>query len=1146
LSARPLGAGENLLSNGDFEQGTVLPWRAGSWGPDPELSKCRAAVDAEVFHGGKAAVRLTGRRARFVSERIPVKQKAHYKLSGWIKGEDVQKAELHLIRRNGKGRTVGAEVSAGFVRGTQDWTYVEAVFGSGDAELVSVWLWLPGETSGTAWFDDIALEKGARADSPNLLRNSGFTLCTNPGIPDFWGIPTRVPSMARDWVSGRYYGVDEAEESPAPGTKVLRVVHFGEFPPYLFSAGYLRLLPEATYALSVYMKSDQAEMPVWLGTYHGRRDKRVVVTDQWRRYSLTKVLKKKAKASFLPDAPGTLWIAAPQLEEGDEPTPYQPSAFDRAGTPAKPSRVVQAPLPAIACPRIGAPPFLDGRLDDPCWGEAQEAASFQLHRSGGKPACATRVLVARDAENLYVAFRCEEPDAANLETAAAGPKEVDVFRLNTVELFLSVDPKARKYFHFVTNPAGARYDAVGKAYEWDCDWRAAAAVGDKEWRVELAVPFHSLELPEAGGEWLVNFCRTRLTRGDAETSSWSHPDGFHAPVRFGRLRHVQARELARYVWRLDNMRLDKGEGESRALSVWLSSSGYRGREVQVRLEAPGLTPPRAWEQAALLIGGAARVAFAGLPDLASQADRVRLTLKNPYSERVLACVQRNLHALAAPDAARGSALNVLLEYSHYTDDAAARLRVELRLHGRVALHVNVLDPRSGGAAPLLRETTEATGPGSTTVSLPLAGLAPGEYRVVVGALSDGEEVGRASDVLVKLAPNPNEVRVDKHARSLVVDGKRFLARAFHGSRREEQWQFRELVEFGFNTVVAPLNYFPGLGYMTEINDAYEEACRRHLDQCGEHGLKVLLWLSGPYRVRSGRRARDGEGIHGNFSLLRERMVEVVRRLREHPAILGWYIADEPAKHSWEDRYGFAEGDLVQLHDAVKRADPYRPVMVNWNRGGAVNPGKEPYGTFACTDVSGIDFYCFSLHLYPEPLREFGEIARTFNDMSRPSGRPVYFWMQTYGSNDAAREPTPEELGCMVYLNLIHGTRLPAYYTEKSMHPPLWVRHKELNHEMQALADKVFFAPGAEEIDRGLHEESIHYALWRAGGRFWLIVANHDYRAVDLSMSLSALAPGGIESVRVVFGEGNAALRGGRLFDSLAPAARRVYVLEPGE
>lgn len=147
----------NLLSNGDFESGSVLPWRGGAWGNEPELSQCSAALDRKIRHGGKASLRLCGRRAYFCSETVPVTPNALYKLGGWLRCSGAEKAALHLIRRGADGRSLDEEITAESISGDRDWTYADVVFDSGEAQSVLVWLWLPGARTGTAWFDQISL-----------------------------------------------------------------------------------------------------------------------------------------------------------------------------------------------------------------------------------------------------------------------------------------------------------------------------------------------------------------------------------------------------------------------------------------------------------------------------------------------------------------------------------------------------------------------------------------------------------------------------------------------------------------------------------------------------------------------------------------------------------------------------------------------------------------------------------------------------------------------------------------------------------------------------------------------------------------------------------------------------------------------------
>src|ERR1041385_6184771 len=63
---------------------------------------------------------------------------------------------------------------------------------------------------------------------------------------------------------------------------------------------------------------------------------------------------------------------------------------------------------SLTCPRVSEPPKIDGSIDDASW---KKALVMDALKPSTPP---TRVLVAYDADNLYIAFACTQPGGAPL------------------------------------------------------------------------------------------------------------------------------------------------------------------------------------------------------------------------------------------------------------------------------------------------------------------------------------------------------------------------------------------------------------------------------------------------------------------------------------------------------------------------------------------------------------------------------------------------------------------------------------------------------------------------------------------------------------------------------------------------------------
>jgi alpha-N-arabinofuranosidase len=161
----PAAAGEqtqdilkNVVLNSSFEdmEGDVPR----GWRRAPRQFIGNFAVDEAVAHTGKRSARISSTEGSdaFWSTVALVRPFAKYRLSGWIKTQDVKPANG---ARGALFAIQGFEnVQTKALTGTQDWTKLELVFdtGSNDAVQVNCLFGSLGRATGTAWYDDVQVE----------------------------------------------------------------------------------------------------------------------------------------------------------------------------------------------------------------------------------------------------------------------------------------------------------------------------------------------------------------------------------------------------------------------------------------------------------------------------------------------------------------------------------------------------------------------------------------------------------------------------------------------------------------------------------------------------------------------------------------------------------------------------------------------------------------------------------------------------------------------------------------------------------------------------------------------------------------------------------------------------------------------------
>ena len=195
-------------------------------------------------------------------------------------------------------------------------------------------------------------------------------------------------------------------------------------------------------------------------------------------------------------------------------------------------------VPAARVPRLARPPDLNTAGRFPGW--AGPLHFVPLSGSRDASPVKTSGYLACDAERLYAAIRCEEPDM-NAVPSKAVPKDGDVWTGDSVEFMLlpGLDP-AGAYHHFAVNPAGSLHDAKANDKAWDSGAVVHVVRDASSWTVVLAVPYAAVGVKPGEGApplWRVNLHRLRPRRGGAAEMdvSWSptHSRSNHVPSRFG-------------------------------------------------------------------------------------------------------------------------------------------------------------------------------------------------------------------------------------------------------------------------------------------------------------------------------------------------------------------------------------------------------------------------------------------------------------------------------------------------------------------------------------------------------------------------------------------------------------------------------------
>jgi hypothetical protein len=396
-------------------------------------------------------------------------------------------------------------------------------------------------------------------------------------------------------------------------------------------------------------------------------------------------------------------------------------------------------LPAARAIRTQIESRIDGRLDESYWSEAPRYSEFhRLGRKGGFSADMERTefQVACDRESLLVGITCFDPNVGDLiakVTERDGPSWSD----DAVEIFVRLND--RFYYQFAVNSLGTVYDAratvvngappgdVSRARLWDGVIDAAVTQEATHWTVEVRIPFATLDIgPDTMDVWRFNIGRSAARRKDY--SSWAPVQrGFNDLPRHGYLEGIEIDP--------DRFPLDAASLEFPALRL-----GSNQMTFEFPTTRPGTfqvsTSLREWDR-----GPRPPLQQQG-PPLKTVDGNLALALKLPVThagtlnELILQIAEagtgrpvlQRMHLFRAPEP-----MHATLQWAvYYQSESSARLDVDITVAPQSAQ--GTLDASIYAGQTRLRQHQVAIEePGNIRVMLPIDGLAPDLYRLVVTA-----------------------------------------------------------------------------------------------------------------------------------------------------------------------------------------------------------------------------------------------------------------------------------------------------------------------------------------------------------------------------------------------------------------------------
>lgn len=156
----------------------------------------------------------------------------------------------------------------------------------------------------------------------------------------------------------------------------------------------------------------------------------------------------------------------------------------------------------------------------------------------GKPVeYGSNVDISYDKDSIYFSFECKK-QGNTPSTLKSKDRDSDVYKDESVELFISPPETNGGYFQVCINPAGCILDKdTNGNTQWNPDLKVEANENGNIWKLKLSIPFSSLgtKSPSKGTAWRMNLYRNReLGNGKFERQAWAPTkEGYHSPDKFG-------------------------------------------------------------------------------------------------------------------------------------------------------------------------------------------------------------------------------------------------------------------------------------------------------------------------------------------------------------------------------------------------------------------------------------------------------------------------------------------------------------------------------------------------------------------------------------------------------------------------------------
>ncbi|MDO9340361.1 MAG: hypothetical protein Q7T72_07530, partial [Bacteroidales bacterium] len=407
-------------------------------------------------------------------------------------------------------------------------------------------------------------------------------------------------------------------------------------------------------------------------------------------------------------------------------------------------------------------------------------------------------------------------------------------------------------------------------------------------------------------------------------------------------------------------------------------------------------------------------------------------------------------------------------------------------------------------------------PGRNILRLPFSiNLAPSVYNIearIIVTTSPGAAY-QATTKLIVLSYKSNEVKTDRLTGGLIVNRLPFFPFGFYCYSPVYPTLPEEEVVKGFN-MMSP--------YQKIMPETLNER-KAYMDRCAQLGMKVhynLLSVSGGGGVGS-----KIEGLSDEEK--RNRLIAEILTFRDHPALLGWYISDEPTGNK------ISPERLEEIYQTVKENDPWHPVSIVF-----MTPflSSRKY-------INALDIVMADPYPVPDiPVTIVGEVAGQLKAEFNGK-KPVWMVPQAFGGGEWwGREPTIQEMRSMTWQSIIKGATGIQYFVRQGLNyfPKSAATWGECGRMAMEVAELTPWLLSDEEtLPVESYSQNVIVSSRLHNGQLIVMAVNKINGPVGAVIRINGVNNG---KAGLLFENRSVAVTGGLITDQLSPFGSQVYLI----